>query len=54
MCLGRGYYEISDVKEGETSINQIDGESVSVYDPNQSLDTTTPMYRYGDVLNHAL
>ncbi|HCA5279580.1 TPA: hypothetical protein MW254_003723, partial [Acinetobacter baumannii] len=45
MCLGRGYYEISDVKEGETSINQIDGESVSVYDPNQSLDTTTPMYR---------
>ncbi|EML3258060.1 TPA: hypothetical protein JIS08_18575, partial [Acinetobacter baumannii] len=53
MCLGRGYYEISDVKEGETSINQIDGESVSVYDPNQSLDTTTPMYRYGDVLNHA-
>ncbi|MDC4545722.1 phage tail protein, partial [Acinetobacter baumannii] len=53
MCLGRGYYEISDVKEGETSINQIDGESVSVYDPNQSLDTTTPMYRYGDVLNYA-
>lgn len=53
MCLGRGYYEISDVKEGETTINQIDGESVSVYDPNQSLDTTTPMYRYGDVLNHA-
>ncbi|MDO0888515.1 host specificity factor TipJ family phage tail protein [Acinetobacter pittii] len=53
MCLGRGYYEISDVKEGETSINQIDGESVSVYDPNQSLDTTNPMYRYGDVLNYA-
>lgn len=53
MCLGRGYYAISNVKEGETSITQIDGESVSVYDPGQSLDTTTPMYRYGDVLNYA-
>ncbi|MDV2440702.1 host specificity factor TipJ family phage tail protein [Acinetobacter gerneri] len=52
MCLGRGFYSISDVREGETSIQQIDGESVSIYDPNQNLTDSNPMYRYGDVLTH--
>lgn len=52
MCIGRGYYQISDVRDGSTSIEQIDGISISVYNPNQLLTTTSPMYRYGDVLSH--
>lgn len=52
MCLGRGYYEISNVRDGTTSIEQIDGISISVYDPNQNLTTASPKYRYGDVLSH--
>ena len=51
MCIGRGYYQIADVKDGSTSIEQIDGISISVYDPNQSLTTANPIYRYGDVLS---
>lgn len=53
MCLGRGHYQISEVKEGETSIEQINGESVSVYDPGQNLTTANPMYRYGDIMTDA-
>lgn len=52
MCIGRGHYQIADVRDGATSIEQIDGISISVYDPNQSLITTNPLYRYGDVLTH--
>lgn len=52
MCLGKGYHEISDVRDGATSIQQIDGISISVYDPNQNLTTASPKYRYGDVLSH--
>lgn len=52
MCIGRGHYQIADVRDGATSIEQINGISISVYDPNQSLITTNPLYRYGDVLTH--
>ena len=51
--LGRGYYDVSDFKEGDTSISQIPGASVSTYNPGMMLTTSNPAYRYGDILNYA-
>ena len=51
MCLGNGYYDVSDFKEGDTSINQIPGMSVSSYDPGMDITTDTPTYRHGEILN---
>ena len=53
MCLGNGYYEVSNFKEGDTSISQIPGISVSSYDPGMNITTETPTYRYGEILNYA-
>lgn len=52
MCLGRGYYDVSNIRDGSTDIQQIDGISVSIYEPLQNLTTSAPQYRYGDVLSH--
>ena len=47
MCLGRGYYEIHDVKDDTTNILDIEGAAVSFYNPNTNL-TGTPFYSVGD------
>lgn len=48
MCIGRGYYQILDMRDGETDVVNIPGTSVSVYDPFSSI-IETPMYRVGDL-----
>ncbi|PPB87741.1 host specificity factor TipJ family phage tail protein [Acinetobacter soli] len=47
MCIGRGYYQILDMRDGETDVANIAGTSVSVYDPETSI-LGTPVYRVGD------
>ena len=51
--IGRGYYEVSAFKEGDTSIDQINGLSVSAYDPNTNITSASPMFRRGDLLTYA-
>ncbi|MDN5511173.1 host specificity factor TipJ family phage tail protein [Acinetobacter sp.] len=53
MCLGNGHYDVSNFKEGDTSISQIPGMSVSSYDPGMDITTNNPTYRYGEVLNYS-
>jgi hypothetical protein len=36
MCIGRGEYDISDVRDGDTLISEISGASVQFYGPNTS------------------
>lgn len=36
MCVGRGEYEISDIKDGDTPVEEIDGASVEIYGPSTS------------------
>jgi len=36
MCVGRGKYNITDIRDGQTRINQIKGASAEVYDPFHS------------------
>ncbi|NUG50172.1 host specificity factor TipJ family phage tail protein [Acinetobacter lactucae] len=47
MCIGRGYYQILDMRDGDTDVANIAGTSVSVYDPFTSI-IGTPMYQVGD------
>ena len=45
MCIGRGSYEISSVKDGETAVEDIPGTSIAVYGPYtspNSFDPNTP------------
>lgn len=49
MCIGRGSYQVSDVRDGETLVDQIEGASVAVYGPNQSPNAgSTPQLQIGD------
>src|SRR5690606_36060038 len=52
MCLGRGEFEISDIKDGDTFGSTIDGFSTSVYAPGMSL-TGTPQIQIGRSFNKA-
>ncbi|KRI74305.1 hypothetical protein APC65_15020 [Acinetobacter baumannii] len=47
MCIGRGYYQILDMRDGDTDVANIAGTSVSVYDPFTSI-VGTPMYQVGE------
>lgn len=37
MCVGRGYYEVTDVQDGDTAIEGIEGAAASFYDPGTSI-----------------
>ena len=52
LSIGTGYFEIdpSQIKEGETPINTIEGASLSVYEPN-TLTTGAAQIQVGEVFN---
>ncbi|WP_312056803.1 host specificity factor TipJ family phage tail protein [Acinetobacter courvalinii] len=47
MCLGRGYYQIQDVKDGDTTLSTIAGSACSIYEPNTSI-IGTPQVKIGE------
>lgn len=48
MCIGRGAYDVSDVRDGDTLVEDILGSSVEVYGPNDSPnDGSTPQLTIG-------
>lgn len=52
MCLGRGEFEITDIKDGDTFGSTIDGFSTSVYSPGMSL-IGTPQIQIGEAFTEA-
>ncbi len=52
MCLGRGEFEITDIKDGDTFGSTIDGFSTSVYAPGMSL-IGTPQIQIGEAFTEA-
>jgi hypothetical protein len=42
MCIGRGAYDVSDVRDGDTLISEIDLASAAVYAPYSSPNDMTP------------
>lgn len=49
LCTGTGWFEIDEngIKEGETPVNTIEGASISIYEPGQSLISETPQIQIG-------
>lgn len=47
MCIGRGCFQILDMRDGDTDVANIAGTSVSVYDPFTSI-VGTPIYQVGE------
>lgn len=46
LCIGRGYYQVNDMKDATTNISSIAGSSVSVYNPSTSL-IGSPSFKIG-------
>lgn len=42
MCIGRGQYSITDVKDGSTLVDSIDGDTIHIYGPNKSPNNSSP------------
>lgn len=52
MCIGRGAYDIADVRDGDTLIDDILGASVSIYGPYTSPnDFSTPQLQIGTAIS---
>ena len=49
LCTGTGWFKIdkNTINEGETPINTIEGASISIYEPGQSLISATPQIQIG-------
>lgn len=47
MCVGRGSYEITDVRDGDTPLENIAGSSASFYGPNTSPNSGDPFLTIG-------
>lgn len=54
-CVGRGYHQISQVRDGETAIDMISGASASVYGPFHSPnDGSAPQLQIGPAIIDAI
>ncbi|MBO1529660.1 hypothetical protein J3492_00330 [Psychrobacter sp. F1192] len=53
LCVGSGWFSIDEntIDEGETPVNTIEGASLSVYEPNQSLVSPAPQIQIGGVFD---
>lgn len=52
MCIGRGAYEVHDVRDDTTAISEIAGSSVEVYAPFTSPNSgSAPQLRVGNAIN---
>ncbi len=48
-CIGRGYYDITDLRDGDTLISEITGASAAVYEPFTSPNSgDAPVIQIGD------
>jgi hypothetical protein len=50
MCIGRGFYEVSDIRDDVTLCSDIAGTSVEVYAPNTSPNSGTPQLTIGTAI----
>ena len=52
MCVGRGFYEIEEVRDGETLCANIPGTSIEIYEPFTSPNSgDVPQIRIGSAIN---
>lgn len=53
MCIGRGAYEVNDIRDGETPVSSIAGTTVEVYAPYVNISTSEPYIRIGSPISGA-
>jgi hypothetical protein len=46
-CVGRGYYDVSDVREGDTLLGEVTGASAAIYAPFTSPNSGSPQAPIG-------
>lgn len=51
MCIGRGAYDVSDIRDDTTPIADIAGASVAAYGPNTSPNSGAPQLTIGNAIN---
>lgn len=54
FCIGRGKYEIHDVRDDTTPLGTIEGSSVEIYDPGTSPLSGSPAMTVGDPITETL
>ena len=51
MCIGRGWYYIDDVKDGETLLSEITGTKAEFYNPFTSPNSGSPFLTIGSTIS---
>lgn len=54
MCIGRGIYDIIDIKDGQTLITEIDGTGARVFGPNTSPNSGAAQLTQGDAITEPM
>lgn len=51
LCLGRGEYQITDIRDGMTPASNISGTDIEIYKPNSSPGNGSPYLRVGNPID---
>ena len=54
MCLGRGWYDVADVRDGETLLSDIDGTSAEFFNPFTSPNSGSPFLTIGSAISEPI
>lgn len=54
MCIGRGWYGVADVRDGETLLSDIDGSSAEFFNPFTSPNSGSPFLTIGSAISEPI
>jgi hypothetical protein len=54
MCIGRGWYDVADVRDGETLLSDIDGSSAEFFNPFTSPNSGSPFLSIGTAISEPI
>jgi len=54
MCIGRGWYDVADVRDGETLLSDIDGTSAEFFNPFTSPNSGSPFLSIGTAISEPI
>ena len=54
MCIGRGWYDVADVRDGETLLSDIDGTSAEFFNPFTSPNSGSPFLTIGSAISEPI
>jgi len=54
MCIGRGWYDVADVRDGETLLSDIDGTSAEFFNPFTSPNSGSPFLTIGTAISEPI